>query len=217
MPIRTQGGRSVAAPGSRIRNQSTSQESRSSPFNEQTSAMLHGKDKRAMEKSNKDIHKHRAPKSAPHHPTPAQTHNAHAPDNRSGRHNRTTASQKHRPNQASKRKAEDQISHRPARRRTAPHLKDEAYMRNTLQIPTSQDYPELPAGSFKNIKATVMNCVQGLAQLRADIKQLAGDAHQCTLYFTSAARNEVVIGEGRTKVLPSLPPARTAYHVTDTG
>ena len=71
-------------------------------------------------------------------------------------------------------------------------------MRRTLRIPTSQDYPNLPSDFFKNFKASVFNSVQGLADLRSEFTKLAGDAFQCTVYFTSVARNEVVVGEGRT-------------------
>ena len=105
-----------------------------------------------------------------------------------------------RSDQRRKRKAEEQINPRPARKRAIAQLKDEAYMRRTLRIPTSQEYPDLPHDFFKTVKVSIFNAVQGLAELRSEFRTLEKDANQCTLRFSSVARNEVVVGEGRTNV-----------------
>lgn len=79
-------------------------------------------------------------------------------------------------------------------------LKDEAYVRANMRVPTSQDYPEAPKGIFKTPKDTLLNGIQGLAKLHAEFLELSSDAWRCTLTFDSASRKEVVESEGRSKV-----------------
>lgn len=102
-----------------------------------------------------------------------------------------------------KRKATASLSQRPATRQRgdAPKLKDEAYIRKTMRIPTPQEYPDAPQNFFKTPKATIYNLAhnRGLAECRSEFTALAGDAHQCTAYYNSATHNQVVVGEGRTK------------------
>ncbi len=102
-----------------------------------------------------------------------------------------------------KRKATASLSQRPATRQRgdAPKLKDEAYIRKTMRIPTPQEYPDAPQNFFKTPKATIYNLThnRGLAECRSEFTALAGDAHQCTAYYNSATQNQVVLGEGRTK------------------
>ena len=74
-----------------------------------------------------------------------------------------------------------------------------------MRLPTSQDYPDLPSQFFKNVKPSLFNAVQGLAELRSAFTSLAQGVQQCTLHFESAARNEVVVGEGRTNVRTLIP------------
>ena len=111
------------------------------------------------------------------------------------------------PGPSRKRKADNCNSQRPARRRRgdqdAVHLelKDEAYIRKTMRVPVPEDYPELPANLFKQIKASIHNAIQGIAaEIEPDIKMLMDGVFQTTLRYKSAVHNEVVIGEGRSKV-----------------
>lgn len=159
--------------------------------------MLHGT--RRKDQGNKALKK---PQSRPTQKVP-QYQQAPAPDHRTN-----TTSQQQQPARTSnlkgwsdfsshKRKAEGQPEQRPAQRRTP--LKDEAYVRSNFRVPTLQDYPELPKGFFKQIKSSVVNATTGLAELRSEFVPLAKDAFQCTLHFESAARTEVVVGEGRSQ------------------
>ena len=110
------------------------------------------------------------------------------------------------PGHSRKRKADNHNSQRPARRRRgdqdAAHLelKDEAYIRKTMRVPVPEDYPELPANLFKQIKASIHNAIQAIAEIEPDIKMLTDGVFQTTLRYKSAVHNEVVIGEGRSKV-----------------
>ena len=103
-----------------------------------------------------------------------------------------------------KRKAEASLDQRPARRSRLDQprlaLKDEAYIRRTMQIPTSQDYPKAPGGIFKSPKQFFLNASQGLAEMREDFNELAKDVWKCTVTYDSASRKEMVEGEGRSKV-----------------
>ena len=105
-----------------------------------------------------------------------------------------------------KRKAVDYVSQRPARRRRggqdAAHLelKDEAHIRKTMRIPVPEDYPALPAHLFKQIKGSIYNATQGVAEIECDTQMLKDGVFQSTLRYKSVVHNEVVIGEGRSKV-----------------
>ena len=103
-----------------------------------------------------------------------------------------------------KRKAEAHPAERPARRSRHEQpkviLKDEAYIRRTMHVPTSQDYPDAPKGIFKLPKQAINNGTQDLADLREEYKEIAKDAWKCTLTFDSASHKEVVEAEGRGKV-----------------
>ena len=69
-----------------------------------------------------------------------------------------------------------------------------------MHVPTPEDYPNVSPQFFKSMKESLNNVVQGLAELKSDVKTLAGDAFHCTLHYKSAAHEAVVFGEGRTKV-----------------
>ena len=188
------------------RQSSNAQESRASQVNDQTLAILHG---RTHEKRGGGSTQVTQAKSAQQNP-PHQRKPLPHPESHSSQQNQLSS--RKRPldhmeqwsSQRRKRRADGPSNQRPAQRRAAAQLKDEAYMRKTLQVPTPQDYPELPPNFFKNVKASIFNAVQGLAELRSEFKSLPQDVEQCTLHFESAARAEVVVGEGRTNVGPLL-------------
>ena len=100
-----------------------------------------------------------------------------------------------------KRKATVSLSDRPARRNrgNGPELKDEAYIRSNMRIPTPQDYPNAPQNIFKTPKASIYRVADGLAECRSEIDALDKHAFQCVAYYNSAMHNQVVVGEGRTK------------------
>lgn len=69
-----------------------------------------------------------------------------------------------------------------------------------MQVPTLSEYSDLSPGVFKNAKQAICDAASGLAELRAERTQMAWDAFQCTLHYKSAARADVVSGEGISKV-----------------
>ena len=112
-------------------------------------------------------------------------------------------------NSARKRKADSYEEHRLARRQRvgaalqkqrAPDLKDEAWLRRTMHVPTTTDYPDISEKFFKDPKPSLINAVQGLASLMPTFVTLAHEVFQCILRYESVARTEVVEGEGRSKV-----------------
>ena len=86
-------------------------------------------------------------------------------------------------------------------RSNAPELKDEAYIRRTMRMPTPQDYPSLPQNVFKTPRSSIRNVAHGaqLAECRSEFVELARNVYQCTVYYKSAMHNEAVVGEGRTE------------------
>lgn len=103
----------------------------------------------------------------------------------------------------------------PSRRRRAeakerPPLKDEDYIKNTMEIPTAADYPDVPPELFANPKAGVHNALQFVADFRPRLISIRGNALRCTLRcrVRSTApvkvETEVVVGEGMNKVITLL-------------
>lgn len=180
---------------------STLQESRDHGGNVGLSAVLHGTPKNHGQKTQpKD-----SQTQPPHPPTPKGP--AQTKSHKGASSQKSKSRQQHTPQtRGKKRKAEANSDQHPAKRRGRIQLQDEAHIRSTMHIPTPQEYPELPNGFFKNIKASICDRVQGLAELRSDCINLSGDTLQCTLHFTSASHQEIVIGEGRSKVM-SPPPS----------
>ena len=112
-------------------------------------------------------------------------------------------------NGSRKRKADSSEDHRPARRqrggpgpqRQRPtNLKDEAWLRREMHVPTTSDYPDVPEQFFKNPKLALNSAVQGLATLDSAFVTLAPEVFQCTLRYESIKRTEIVVAEGRSKV-----------------
>ena len=91
-------------------------------------------------------------------------------------------------------------------RSNVPKLKDEAYIRSTMRMPTPQDYPSLPQDVFKNPRSSILSVAHGahLAECRSEFVALAEDVYQCTVYYNSAMHNEAVVGEGRTEASRSI-------------
>ena len=100
-----------------------------------------------------------------------------------------------------KRKATASLSDRPARRKrgNGQELKDEAYIRSNMRIPTPQDYPNAPPNIFKTPKVSIYSVANGLAECRSETNALDTYAFQCVAHYNSAMHNQVVVGEGRTK------------------
>ena len=102
-------------------------------------------------------------------------------------------------------------SRTPSRRRHAetkegPTLRDEDYIKNTMEIPTAADYPDVPPELFQNPKVGVHNALQSIADFRPQLISIRGNALRCTLRCrvrsTAAIKvdTEVVVGEGMNKV-----------------
>lgn len=196
------------------RKSSTARESSAVQDGERTSAMLHGKKsslgavgKESTSGHTSHLRTSRAPTTvwANSQPAKAVNHPQFASNPR--RRYRAHPSVKPAPPGSSKkRKADDFISQRPARRRRggqdAAHLelKDEAHIRKTMRVPVPEDYPALPAHLFKQIKGSLHDATQGVAEIMSEIKMLTDGVFQTTLRYKSPVHDEVVIGEGRSKV-----------------
>ena len=199
------------------RQSSTAQESISVQDGDRTSAILHGKTrasrlvgKESTSNDAGDVRRSPATSTIWQRDAKSQPVKAVKPpesaSNSSRRHRVHSSVKPAPPGSSRKRKADNSISQRPAQRRRggqdAPHLelKDEAHIRKTMRVPVPEDYPDLPANLFKQIKGSIHDATQGIAEVQCDIKMLTNQVFQTTLRYKSAVHNEVVIGEGRTKV-----------------
>ena len=141
-------------------------------------------------------------KKSSHQPT-LQTKPLAAPSPKPQQSKKSASNQLHdrmAKSRGTKRKADEALTQQGSHKRVAMQLKDEAYIRNTMRIPTSKDYPDLSPNFFKDLKQNVVNRTMGLVELRSSFQQLGKDCHSCTLQFKSAAREESVVGEGRSTV-----------------
>ena len=91
-------------------------------------------------------------------------------------------------------------------RSNAPKLKDEAYIRSTMRMPSPQDYPSLPQDVFKTPRGSILSVAHGaqMAECRSEVVALARGVYQCTVYYNSAMHNEAVVGEGRSEASRSI-------------
>ena len=189
------------------RYSSTGQELKSVQNYDRTAAMLHGRERNG---GKKEVSKRPPPEYAASNPSPQQSatpsrRNAQTPTQFKQLSNRAhrQAQQGQLSGMSRKRKATTSPSQRPATRQRSnyPNLKDEAYIRKTMRIPTPEEYPDAPKTVFKTPKASMYSLAQnrGFAECRSEFTVLAADAHQCTAYYNSAMHNQVVVGEGRTK------------------
>lgn len=96
---------------------------------------------------------------------------------------------------------------RRAEAKERPPLKDEDYIKNSMEIPTAADYPDVPPELFTNPKQGVHNALQSIADLKPKLIPIRGNALRCTLRcrVRSTAlvkvETEVVVGEGMNKVI----------------
>lgn len=174
---------------------SSLQEQRQWQHNGREAAMLHG---------GKPGQESKSSKVGPNSELPKASNSA-----RSGRIVPSVSKEQRQSHGAPKRKAgpyEDPRSARRQRGGATPHrerafdLKDEAWLRKTMHVPTTTDYPDLPRNFFKEPKVSLFNAVQGLATLKATFVTVAVEVIRCTLRYESVARTEVVEAEGRSKV-----------------
>lgn len=99
---------------------------------------------------------------------------------------------------------------RPSRRRrveptSTAVLKDAAYIRRTMHVPTQDDYPRLKSALFNKPKQRFHNDLQGFISLKTEYSSIGRDLFRCTLScsFSQADPTEVTTGEGRNKVSSS--------------
>lgn len=172
--------------------------------NERIAAMLFGKENNGGEKeASKSLPRKHATSNPSSHQTVMHSHTQSKQPSEFPR----KQAQLRKPAIVSReRKATASLSQRPTRRQrgNAPELKDEAYIRRTMRMPTPQEYPGTPQDGFKQPKVSIYNVANGLAECRSETTALYQDAYQCTAYYNSAMHNQVVVGEGRTKASCSL-------------
>ena len=186
------------------RYRSTGQELKSLQNDERVEAILHGKKRNEEGKDTSDKHasENAALKSSFRQPSTLPRHNA--PNSKQSESPRKLKPwELQRGNVHRKRKAEDSLNQLAAKRQRskALELKDEAYIRSMMTIPTPQEYPNAPKDVFKNPKSTMRQVAHGnqLAECRSAFTTQSQDAYQCTAYYKSAMHSEAVIGEGRTQ------------------
>ena len=199
------------------RQSSTAHQTSSVQDEERTSAMLHGKrsspgpvGRESPSSHTSEFQTSRATTTARQKNPKSQPAKAVKPpqsaSNSSPRHRAYPSVKPAPPGSSRKRKADDSIGQRPARRRRggqdAAHLelKDEAHIRKTMRIPVPEDYPTLPAHLFKQIKVSIHDATQAVAEIESEIIMLTDGVFQATLRYKSSVHNEVAIGEGRSKV-----------------
>ena len=183
------------------RYRSTGQELKTPHDDERIAAMLHGKNRNGLRKEASRIpsSEHAASHPSPSHRNAQTSMQSEQPSNRS-----RNQVQWELPSIAGKkRKATSPLNQRSARRQrsNAPELKDEAFIRSTMRIPTPQEYPNAPKDVFKNPKSSILNIAHGhqVAECRSEVTTLAKDVYQCTAYYNSASHTQAVVGEGRTQ------------------
>ena len=85
-------------------------------------------------------------------------------------------------------------------RKNSVVLKDEAYIRRTMHVPTEADYPALKARIFQNPKSTIHDHI-GHGILKRNFKALGSDGVRCTISCDSLGIGVVEgMGEGTKKV-----------------
>ena len=113
-----------------------------------------------------------------------------------------------------KRKARVSVGPGPARRRKiarseaetnsrtpATVLEDEAFMLRTLNLPTTNDYPRMPAGMLDTPKQILHNSFQGILKLRSSFPSLKPFHFSCQVGCVVSGRDSVFgRGDGKTKV-----------------
>ena len=102
-----------------------------------------------------------------------------------------------------KRQPQPQVSRkeRPMNRARAPStMKDEAYVRRTVHVPTPIDYPEAPPEMFKSPKSYLIQLTQGIASFNSNITEQSKKIFKCDLTYDSAAHKISVDAQGRSKV-----------------
>ena len=189
------------------RHSSTGQEAKIGHSGERVAAILHGKkiDGGGNEALGRSLHKPQA--ASP--PSRLQATKSHSDAQTSARSHRlrdrpNAQAQGMQPGNGSrKRKATAPLNQRSARRQrnNVPELKDEAYIRRTMRMPTPQDYPNAAKNIFKNPKSCIINVARGArtAECSTEFVSLGNHVYQCTLYYNSAVHNQAVVGEGRSK------------------
>ena len=184
------------------RYSSTGQDLNIAHDDERMAAMLHGKERNRGEKV--------ASKRPPSEHAPLQPSRGHT---RESALNKMVKSKPLWQGRGSMRKKRERAAASSQREPTAKpqrsnalKLKDEAYIRSTMRMPTPQDYPSLPQDVFKTPKTSILSVARGaqLAECRSEFVALSKNAYQCTAYYNSAMHSEAVIGEGRTEASRSI-------------
>ncbi|KAL9132547.1 MAG: hypothetical protein Q9175_006283, partial [Cornicularia normoerica] len=125
--------------------------------NERIAAMLFGKENNGGEKeASKSLPRKHATSNPSSHQTVMHSHTQSKQPSEFPR----KQAQLRKPAIVSReRKATASLSQRPTRRQrgNAPELKDEAYIRRTMRMPTPQEYPGTPQDGFKQPKVSIYN------------------------------------------------------------
>ena len=86
-------------------------------------------------------------------------------------------------------------------------LKDEAYLRQTLRIPTSADLPDCPKALFQDTRVFLIQTLQNIVSFDAKFTEIEHRANRCDLTYLTASHKIDASGEGASKVC-------TIYHLS---
>ena len=113
--------------------------------------------------------------------------------------------------QGTKRKAGESDIPPAQRRRQLPaapvELKDEAYLRRTMHVPTQELYPMLKDDIFAMPKQSLHNALQDVDFSKNTRRLRGSDAFQCTM-SCSALELVAIEGEGTSKVISQMFPVK---------
>ena len=201
-----------AQPIHQRRLQSTAQESRLWDDNVVPPAVLHGRNPNPTENNpSKSGERAQASETSKSSRTQSQPSLTSVPHRRSRRGTITTT-----PTTLTRAKRQAAMSPAPppaqrARTEAPTELRDEAYIRKHMHVPTLKMYPELPPSLFEHPKESIHNTLQKIAILSSAYTPLARENFGCsvTCRFVDENRVEVVHAQGSSKVialdLPNFP------------
>lgn len=194
------------------RHSSSAQDFKTVIHDQRMAAVLHGKNTNGggEDGARRSPSEHAATQPSSHQSNTASRHNAQKSEQSQQSNNQPNRKRpwEQRGTMSRKRKATSPLAQPTSRRprSNAPTLKDEAYIRSTMRIPTPQEYPNAPKDVFKTPRSSIVRVAHGcqLAECRSEVTALSKDVYQCTAFYKSAMHSEAVIGEGRTEASRSV-------------
>lgn len=119
-----------------------------------------------------------------------------------------------------KRKADEPLHAPPKRRQytgTSTKMRDEAFMRRTLVLPTKKEYPSLPSDLLRQPKGCLHNTLQSHAEIKSSFQELSRSCFSCVVSCSLSGEKLLLgTGEGLNKVcLQFATTYAAAYNETE--